>query len=74
MQELFKRGLVSEAEFRWTEANATRSRAAAEALRLTANRLQNEPGTKESDQQAKLERLNREVALLDGQIAATIQS
>lgn len=71
MQELFKRGLISEAEFRRAEANATRSRAAAEALRLTTSRLQSEQGTKASDQQAKLERLNREVAALDGQIAAT---
>jgi membrane fusion protein (multidrug efflux system) len=71
MQELFKRGLISEVEFRRAEANATRSRAAAEALRLTASRLQSEQKTKESDQQARLERLNREVALLEGQIATT---
>jgi membrane fusion protein (multidrug efflux system) len=71
MQELFKRGLISEVEFRRAEANATRSRAAAEALRLTASRLQSEQKTKESDQQARLERLNREVALLAGQIATT---
>jgi membrane fusion protein (multidrug efflux system) len=71
MQELFKRGLISEVEFRRAEADATRSRAAAEALRLTASRLRTEQGTKESDQQAKLERLNREVAALAGQIATT---
>ncbi len=71
MRELFKRGLISEVEFRRAEANATRSRAAAEALRLTASRMQNEQGTKTSDQEAKLERLNREVALFEGQIATT---
>ncbi len=71
MQELFKRGLISEVEFRRAEANATRSRAAAEALRLTVSRLQSEQKTKESDQQARLERLNREVAALEGQIATT---
>jgi membrane fusion protein (multidrug efflux system) len=74
MQELFKRGLISEVEFRRAEANATRSRAAAEALRLTASRLQSEQKTKASDQQAQLERLNREVALLEGQIATTEKS
>ncbi len=69
MAELFKRGLVSEAEFRRAETNATRTRAAAEALRLSVNRSQTEQKTKASDQQAKLERLHGEVAALEGQIA-----
>ena len=46
-------------------------RAAADALRLAVSRLKQEQRTQESDRQARLARLGREAAQLEGEIATT---
>ncbi len=69
--ELFKRGLIAQAEFQRAESETQKARASVEALRLAVARLQAEQKAKTIDQQALLERLSREAASLSGAIAAT---
>lgn len=72
----FPAGYVAELDFLEAKAEAQRRQAAADALRLTVGRLEWDHRMRESDRQARLERLQREARRLEGQSAtsaATIQ-
>jgi membrane fusion protein (multidrug efflux system) len=62
------RGLASQLELLSTQAEADEKRAAAEALRLTIRRLEQEQRTRDSDRAARLAQFHRELTRLDGDI------
>lgn len=64
-------GLIAEIDFLRARAEAQRRQAAAEAFRLAVGRLEWDQRTRESHQRARLERLRREGARLEGQRATT---
>ncbi len=65
------RGYVAELDLLRARDEAQKRRTTANALRLEVSRLEKDQRTKESDRKARLERLNREVSRLEGQIATT---
>jgi membrane fusion protein (multidrug efflux system) len=62
------RGLASQLDLLRTRAEVQKRRAAVETLRLAVQRLEREQQTRERDRTARLERLNREVVQLDGEM------
>lgn len=66
-------GYVAELDLLRTQAEAQKRRTAANALRLEMSRLEKDQQTKKSDRKARLERLNREVSQLEGQMATTTE-
>jgi len=65
------RGYVAELDLLRARDEVQKRRITANALRLEVSRLEKDQRTKESDRKARLERLNREVSRLEGQIATT---
>jgi membrane fusion protein (multidrug efflux system) len=63
---LHTRGLAPQLDLLRTSAEVQKRRAAVETLRLAVRRLDSEQQTKARDRTARLERLKREVAQLDG--------
>ncbi|HLG13779.1 MAG TPA: hypothetical protein VJH03_04525 [Blastocatellia bacterium] len=73
IRRLHAAGLVSEVDLSRANAEDQQRQSAASALRLAAVRLENDARVKESDQQARIERLRRDVALLEGAISTVEQ-
>lgn len=61
-------GLISEAEAVRARAEAERRRAAADALRIAITRLNKDQRAQDSSQQATLESLKRDAAVIEGEI------
>jgi multidrug resistance efflux pump len=64
-----KRGLASKLDVLRVTTEASKHRAAADALHFAISRLEGEQRTKKSERQGRLERLKREASQLTGQIA-----
>ncbi len=62
--------LLSDADLEQAQAEAERRRAAAEGLRLAAERVPPELRAKERDRSARIEQLRREIARVEGEIGA----
>jgi len=69
-RRLHETDLLSDAELEQAQAEAERRRAAAEGLRLGAERVEPELRAKERDRAARIEQLRREVARVEGEIGA----
>lgn len=63
---LHAQGLVSELLLLRGKADEEKGRAAADALKLEVSRLEQDQGSKETDRQAHIENLRRQVASLEG--------
>ena len=61
-------GLLSEVDLARAQTEARKQRAAAEALRLQIDKLQANLRNGESDSQVRIERLNRQIASVEGQV------
>ena len=68
---LHARGLAPQLDLLRTRAEAERTRAAADTLRLAVSRLEHEQRTKDSDRTARLTQFHRELTRLDGDIRTT---
>jgi multidrug resistance efflux pump len=66
-------GYVAELDLLRAQAEVQRRRTTANALRLEGRRLEKDQRTKKSDRKVRLERLNREVSQLEGQLATTTE-
>ncbi len=69
LKRLHARGFLPELSFLRVEAEAQRSRAAADSLRLALSRLEWNQRTRDSDREARIERLKRAVTQLEGGMA-----
>ncbi|HKS27682.1 MAG TPA: HlyD family efflux transporter periplasmic adaptor subunit [Pyrinomonadaceae bacterium] len=67
---LYEQGIIAQVELRQAKAEAQRRRSQAETLRLEISRLESNIQAKASEHRVKLERLNRQAASLEGQMAA----
>lgn len=67
----YAKGYVAELDFLQAKAEAKRLRALAEAVRLTISRLEWDERMRQSDRQARLERLQSEASRLEGQLATS---
>jgi membrane fusion protein (multidrug efflux system) len=65
------RGLPAQIDVQRAKAEAQKRRAAADTLRLAVSRLDSDHHTQESDRQANIERLRRDVTRLAGEMATT---
>ena len=61
-------GILSDVDLARAKTEVRKRRAAAEALRLQVDRLQADLRNHDSDSQVRIERLNREIASLEGQV------
>lgn len=76
MAKLYKDGLISELILLRAQAEAEKTRSAADALQLAVTRLGKDQGTKETDRQVGIEGLKRQAANIEGEITtkkATIE-
>lgn len=64
-------GLLSKSESQRSEAEANKQRASASAQAVTVSKLESEEKSKEKNREARRARLNRDAALLDGEMATT---
>ncbi len=69
MKRLDAGGLLSKSESQRAEAEANKQRASASAQTLTVSKLESEEKSKQKNQEARRARLNRDAALLEGEIA-----
>ncbi len=67
-ERLHANGLVSEADLARAKTEVRKQRAAAEALRLQIDKLQANLRNGDSDGQVRIERLNRQILLIEGDI------
>jgi membrane fusion protein (multidrug efflux system) len=67
---LYGQGVVPQTELRQAQAEVQKRRAMADGLRLEISRLESNLRTKGSEHRVNIERLNRQVALLEGQLAS----
>jgi multidrug resistance efflux pump len=67
---LYAQGVVPQIELEQHKAEAQKRRAMADGMRLEISRLESNLRTKESEHRVNIERLNRQVALLEGQLAS----
>jgi membrane fusion protein (multidrug efflux system) len=67
-ERLQANGLVSEVDLARAQTEVRKRRAAAEALRLQVDKLQANLRNGDHDSQIRIERLNREIASLEGQV------
>lgn len=70
MARLYATGTVSEAEAKRATSEAKQRRAAAEALKLAASRSSFDAQLQKSDRRVRIERLRREIAVIDGQLGS----
>jgi len=71
--QLQAKGYVAELDLLRARNEAQKRRTIADALRLEVSRLEKDQRTKMSDRTARLDRLNREISQLQGQIATTTE-
>ena len=67
--KLHEQGLMAEADFQRSTTALQRERAAATTLRLAVERLQSDQRLKRTQAEGSMERLRREAAALEGQVA-----
>lgn len=71
LTSLHANGIVPEVELSRARTEAQKRRAAAEALALEVVRLQSEMRSRESDSRVRIERLNRQIAQIEGQMTTS---
>jgi len=71
MKRLEKDGVLSRSELLRAEAEGQKHRAAASAQTLTVTRLESEVKSKEKNREVRLAQLQRDAALLDGELGTT---
>jgi multidrug resistance efflux pump/uncharacterized membrane protein (UPF0127 family) len=71
MARLFARAYIAELDVLRAKAEAQKQREAARSWRLEVSRLEWDLRTRQSDRQARLQRLTREVTQLEGQLTTT---
>ena len=65
-------GILSEVNLGRARTEVRRRRATAEALRLQIDRLQADLRNRDSDSQVRIERINRQIATIEGQITTAV--
>ena len=71
LRPLHERGVISDAEYQRTVADATQRAAAADALLQALRRFDAGGRQQRTDRRAELDKLNREMAGVDGELAST---
>jgi membrane fusion protein (multidrug efflux system) len=71
LTRLHASGVVPEVELSRARTEAQRRRAAADALAIEVTRFQSERRSRESDSRVRIERLNRQIAAIEGQMTTS---